>query len=219
MIDVQQRKNWPSYSTPDTTLINGLGRNHNGPLDATLSVITVQQGKRLIVFIILNQVTLKILFLVTVSVWFPFLATQTMSSPSITMKWPSLRSTEWIVNLLMSTQSKCLLLSVTLSLYVPAPFSYSAASHALMPNHVIGEREPAGWKLLDSCESQPRNYWLRWWHQLCHSPLRGCTCGRTYYKPNCIGQAAQWAWSPPVGWHTCRMYIGYQLWITLLISY
>nr|QMP96873.1 laccase 8 precursor [Cerrena sp.] len=30
----------------DTTLINGLGRNHNGPSDAQLSVISVQSGKR-----------------------------------------------------------------------------------------------------------------------------------------------------------------------------
>nr|QMP96875.1 laccase A precursor [Cerrena sp.] len=33
-------------AVPDTTLINGLGRHNNGPLDAELAVISVQAGKR-----------------------------------------------------------------------------------------------------------------------------------------------------------------------------
>lgn len=33
-------------SIADTTLINGLGRNHNGSADAELSVINVHAGKR-----------------------------------------------------------------------------------------------------------------------------------------------------------------------------
>ncbi|KAK7685420.1 laccase, multicopper oxidase, benzenediol:oxygen oxidorectuctase [Cerrena zonata] len=33
-------------ATPDSTLINGLGRSHDGPADAELAVIEVEQGKR-----------------------------------------------------------------------------------------------------------------------------------------------------------------------------
>ncbi|KAK7682786.1 laccase, multicopper oxidase, benzenediol:oxygen oxidorectuctase [Cerrena zonata] len=36
----------PGLPIADTTLINGLGRNHNGPADAEISVINVRSGKR-----------------------------------------------------------------------------------------------------------------------------------------------------------------------------